>query len=106
MAEDEQKGGHSPAGEIPPEGEHPSGYTDEIYPPASAYSETPPVASDKAVVVSSGSSKTPPRPPAPPSGGDEDDEDEGMLRMSFMEHLEELRMRLRSEERRVGKECR
>src|SRR5215472_14597855 len=76
MAEDEKKGGHSPAGEIPPQGEHPSGYTDEIYPPASAYSETPP------------------RPPAPPSGGDEDDEDDGMLRMSFMEHLEELRTRI------------
>jgi sec-independent protein translocase protein TatC len=94
MAEDEQKGGHSPAGAIPPEGEHPSGYTDEIYPPASAYSETPPVDSEKAVVVSSGASRTPPGPPAPPSGGEEDDEDEGMLRMSFMEHLEELRTRI------------
>jgi sec-independent protein translocase protein TatC len=95
MAEDEQKGGHSPAGEIPPGGEHPSGYTDETYQPAPAYSETPPVTTDdKAVVVSSGAAKTPPRPPAPPSGGDGDDEDEGMLRMSFMEHLEELRMRI------------
>lgn len=37
-------------------------------------------------------------PPPPPSGGDddgeEDEEEKGMLRMSFMEHLEELRTRL------------
>jgi sec-independent protein translocase protein TatC len=33
----------------------------------------------------------PPPPPAPPA---EEDEDEGMLRMSFLEHLEELRARL------------
>jgi hypothetical protein len=32
-------------------------------------------------------------PPRPPSG-DEDEEDEGMLRMSFLEHLEELRSRI------------
>jgi len=39
----------------------------------------------------------PPPPPPPPSNGDEgeeDDEERGMLRMSFMEHLEELRTRL------------
>src|SRR5689334_4458554 len=95
MAEDEQKGGHSPAGEIPPEGEHPSGYTDEIYQSASSYSGAPPVAETQALAVSSGSSKTPPRPPSPSSdSGDGDDEDEGMLRMSFMEHLEELRSRI------------
>jgi sec-independent protein translocase protein TatC len=33
-------------------------------------------------------------PPTPPGGGDGDDEDEGMLRMSFLEHLEELRSRI------------
>lgn len=36
-------------------------------------------------------------PPNPPSGGgsdDEDDEESGMLRMSFMEHLQELRSRI------------
>ena len=41
--------------------------------------------------------RTPP-PPPPPSGDDDDDdgddEERGMLRMSFMEHLEELRSRL------------
>ena len=42
----------------------------------------------------SGGGKTPP-PPPPPTGGDGDDEDEeGMLRMSFLGHLEELRNRI------------
>ena len=37
----------------------------------------------------------PPPPPPPPDDSDEDDpEEKGMLRMSFMEHLEELRARL------------
>lgn len=37
----------------------------------------------------------PPPPPAPPEDDDEADEEErGMLRMSFMEHLEELRSRI------------
>lgn len=35
----------------------------------------------------------PPAPPPPP-GGDEDDEDDSMLRMSFMDHLAELRSRI------------
>ena len=42
-------------------------------------------------VVSGGGTRTPPPPPPP---DDEDDEDSGMLRMSFMEHLEELRARI------------
>lgn len=33
-------------------------------------------------------------PPAPPPAEDEEDDDGGMLRMSFMEHLEELRSRI------------
>jgi sec-independent protein translocase protein TatC len=37
-----------------------------------------------------GGSILPPAPPAPPVGGEE----EGMLRMSFLEHLEELRTRI------------
>ena len=36
----------------------------------------------------------PPPPPPPPDDDEEDDEEKGMLRMSFMEHLEELRSRL------------
>jgi sec-independent protein translocase protein TatC len=41
-------------------------------------------------------SRTPPPPPPPPASDDEEDdpEEQGMLRMSFMEHLEELRIRL------------
>jgi sec-independent protein translocase protein TatC len=42
-------------------------------------------------LVSGGGTRT---PPPPPPVDDEDDEDSGMLRMSFMEHLEELRSRL------------
>ncbi|MDQ2840365.1 MAG: twin-arginine translocase subunit TatC [Acidobacteriota bacterium] len=41
--------------------------------------------------------QTPPPPPPPPPADEEDegnDEERGMLRMSFMEHLEELRSRL------------
>ena len=40
--------------------------------------------------------KSPPPPPPPPPEDDEDDnpEERGMLRMSFMEHLEELRSRI------------
>src|ERR1017187_8536774 len=42
-----------------------------------------------------GGGGTTPPPPPPPSGGDGDDEDdEGMLRMSFLGHLEELRTRI------------
>src|SRR3954453_8239817 len=41
-----------------------------------------------------GGADMPPAPPPPPGGEDEDDDDEGMVRMSFMGHLEELRTRL------------
>jgi sec-independent protein translocase protein TatC len=42
-----------------------------------------------------GGGKTPPPPPPPGGGGgDDDDDDEGMLRMSFLGHLEELRSRI------------
>jgi sec-independent protein translocase protein TatC len=41
------------------------------------------------------SAPAPPPPPAPPPVNDEDDpEEDGMLRMSFLEHLEELRSRI------------
>ena len=43
-------------------------------------------------LVSGGGTRTPPPPPS--DEDDEDDEDSGMLRMSFMEHLEELRSRI------------
>ncbi len=38
--------------------------------------------------------KTPPPPPSSGGDDDEDPDDEGMVRMSFMEHLEELRSRI------------
>jgi sec-independent protein translocase protein TatC len=47
----------------------------------------------KAVVVSGGA-QPPALPPPPPPTDDEDPEEQGMLRMSFMEHLEELRSRI------------
>src|SRR4051794_4715403 len=40
-----------------------------------------------------GGSSIPPAPPPPPGDGD-DDGDDGMLRMSFMDHLAELRTRI------------
>ena len=42
-------------------------------------------------------SEQPPPPPPPPSGGDgggEDNDEEGMVRMSFLDHLDELRTRI------------
>jgi sec-independent protein translocase protein TatC len=46
-----------------------------------------------AVVVQSGGARPPALPPPPPTD-DDDPEEQGMLRMSFMEHLEELRSRI------------
>jgi sec-independent protein translocase protein TatC len=37
---------------------------------------------------------SPPPPPSPPASDFDEDEEEGMLRMSFLEHLEELRSRI------------
>jgi sec-independent protein translocase protein TatC len=53
--------------------------------------ETAPIAT-----VPARSPAKPPPPPPPPSDEDDDadDEERGMLRMSFMEHLEELRTRI------------
>ena len=69
------------AGGLTPEVQHPSASNGADLVPAS-----------KAVALaSSGGMKLPPSPP-PPSDGD--GEEDGMLRMSFMEHLEELRTRI------------
>jgi sec-independent protein translocase protein TatC len=54
---------------------------------AEARSETLPV-------PASGGGRRPPPPPPPSDGGSGDNEEDGMLRMSFLEHLEELRSRL------------
>ncbi len=52
-----------------------------------------------AVVVAPAKVETPAAPPPPPEStgspaGDDDDDDDGMLRMSFLGHLEELRSRI------------
>jgi sec-independent protein translocase protein TatC len=78
---DETKGGG-----VPPE--QPSGFPDDPY-GASPPEVSPPVALEK--VSNGGGSRT---PPPPPPSDDDDDEDGGMLRMSFLEHLEELRSRI------------
>lgn len=57
-----------------------------------------PSAEESTAVVpapSAGGSSTPPPPSTPdPKDADDDDADDGMLRMSFLEHLEELRSRI------------
>lgn len=71
-----------------PRTDDPYGYSEDPY----AYN--PPAAEPvTAVAVASrgGAIQKPPPPPPPPA---EDDDDHGMLRMSFMEHLEELRTRI------------
>src|SRR5579871_3907723 len=52
------------------------------------------VASAGALTVTTPSRGGRGRVPPPPEPPDPDDEHEGMLRMSFMEHLEELRSRI------------
>lgn len=58
------------------------------------------VAATSAAVMDGGGNQPPGGPPDRPGGsnggggGEEEDEEEEMLRMSFMEHLEELRMRI------------
>jgi sec-independent protein translocase protein TatC len=87
-------------GAPPPQGEGPSEVHQVHRPPFPAedvspavYSELPPESST-AVAVQSGGALTPPAPPSPPAEEEDDPEEQGMLRMSFMEHLEELRSRI------------
>jgi sec-independent protein translocase protein TatC len=54
---------------------------------------TPPTTALEKVRARLGGSKVPPAPPPPGGGGDDEDED-GMLRMSFLDHLQELRSRI------------
>ncbi len=61
------------------------------YQPPPAYATT----TEVAVAAPKLKSPPPPPPPSPPSTDEEEEPDEeGMLRMSFMEHLEELRSRI------------
>ena len=78
--DDQHNGGGAPPDETP----------HVVYPddPESAF--RPDIEPPRALVSGGGTRTPPPTPPA----DDEDDEDSGMLRMSFMEHLEELRSRI------------
>jgi len=79
--EDDKPGVPSPEGEGSP----------EVHAPVSEVFVTPRVE----VVTETGLIRRPPPPPPPPPAADpEDEEEDSMLRMSFMEHLEELRNRI------------
>jgi len=77
-------------GAIPPNG---GGSSQTEHPTAAAESNgsTP---SESAEAPQTALIKPPPPPPPPPPISPEDEEEGGMLRMSFMEHLEELRARI------------
>jgi len=72
-----------------PDNESPAAYS---APPVTPVVETGNRAVARTPVKAGGGGKTPPPPPS--GGGGEDDEDDRMLRMSFLEHLEELRARI------------
>ena len=76
----------------------PYGYVTDSDPVESAAPPPPPspAAESRTAIAVTGPPKAPPPPPPPPPDDDDDgdEEEKGMLRMSFMEHLEELRARL------------
>jgi sec-independent protein translocase protein TatC len=76
--DEEKQGVPSPEGEVPPGG--------------TTVDTTAVVV--QSGVVQSGGARPPAVPPSPPADEDDDPEEQGMLRMSFMEHLEELRSRI------------
>jgi sec-independent protein translocase protein TatC len=49
---------------------------------------------ERSLVPAGAGGRTPPPPPPPPVDDEEDEDDRGMLRMSFLEHLEEMRHRI------------
>jgi len=73
-------------GELPPD--HTDSVRDDPHALTPAEVLPPP-----ALAKGGGGSRTPP-PPPPEDDDEEDDEERGMLRMSFLEHLEELRARI------------
>jgi sec-independent protein translocase protein TatC len=80
--EDDKQGVPPPEGEGSPETGRPVSGAEVV--------STPTVE----VVAESGLIRRPPGLPPPPPAASPDDEEESMLRMSFMEHLEELRSRI------------
>ena len=115
---EDPKGGQPPAGEAAssqpeqPVFDHDSAYADDSYtyqgspgpvepsPPAAAtiVAPPPPEPAPKAeslpAVRPAAAPPAPPKPPSTPPPDEGDEEEDGMLRMSFMEHLEELRTRI------------
>ena len=73
----------------PPQGEGSSQVPDEPRELADDFQYAPAITATEAA-----GPPAPPPPAAPPEAEPEDEEEEGMLRMSFMEHLEELRSRI------------
>jgi sec-independent protein translocase protein TatC len=67
---------------------HPGQSLASYQPPPPAEVPAPPV------LKKSAPPSQPPPPPPPPADEPEDEDEEGMLRMSFMDHLEELRTRI------------
>src|SRR5450755_2601899 len=89
--DDEKLGGPPPDGTVVPSSYTPSGENRGGYEDDFAFK---PDASGAAVAVAApGGGLTPPAPPPPPLSP-QDAEEQRMLRMSFMEHLEELRVRI------------
>jgi sec-independent protein translocase protein TatC len=74
-------------GELPPEQQPPIVHPDD---PHSGLPQHVEPAMPRALASGGGGFK----PPPPPDEPEDDDEDSGMLRMSFMDHLEELRSRI------------
>jgi sec-independent protein translocase protein TatC len=73
-------------GELPPD--QPDSFRDDPHAPPPAEIIPP-----TALAIGGGGSRTPP-PPPPPDDDEDGGEEGGMLRMSFLEHLEELRSRI------------
>src|ERR1700730_13719419 len=80
--EDENQGVPPPPGEGSSQTQHPTAEAE--------FPESPPAES----VETAQTGLIQPPPPPPPPTAPEDEEEGGMLRMSFMEHLEELRARI------------
>lgn len=101
---DQEQGGSPPSPETAASDnsaapDTPSTY--EYYEDPYAYPDSTPVtttavepAAAPAVPATATAPVSPPPPPPPPETEEDDEEEDGMLRMSFLGHLEELRMRL------------
>lgn len=86
-----------PSSEVYSSSSNPYGHIEPaLIPEAAQTQEITGYMSPEAVAQIPARQAPPPPPPPPPSDEEEegDDEEKGMLRMSFMEHLEELRSRL------------